>query len=126
MQRAQPAAQAVWKITDGCRDVTRPISARACAGVLELREAAATAERRDAIDTSLHEAEARLAALPAIAEADPQAKTAAEIITWLSGGRITPQAQDVSWMRTIGLVMTPSMAGLIAMLALSLGRVRRA
>ena len=50
LQQAQPNAQPVWKITAGCRDVTRPSSARACAQVLQLREALAHAERRDAID----------------------------------------------------------------------------
>ena len=55
LQKAQPEAQAVWRITDGCRDVTRPASARACATVLELRQAHAAAARRDAIDAELRE-----------------------------------------------------------------------
>jgi hypothetical protein len=125
MQRTQSATQAVWKITDGCRDVTRPTSARACAPVLQLREAFATAQRRDAVDAALREAEGRLAALPAIVTADPQATTAAEIVTWLSAGHLRPEPRDIAWLRTIGLVMTPSLAGLLAMLALSLARVRR-
>jgi hypothetical protein len=50
LQKAQPDAQSVWRITDGCRDVTRAASARACAVVFELRQARAAAERRDAID----------------------------------------------------------------------------
>jgi hypothetical protein len=126
LQRAQPAAQAVWTITNGCRDVTRTSSARACASVLELREAVATAERRDTIDVALREAEGKLATLPAIVVADPQATTAAEIVAWLSAGHLQPQPRDIAWLRTIGLVMMPSMAGLIAMLALSLARVQRA
>jgi hypothetical protein len=126
LQRAQPAAQAVWKITEGCREVTRIASARACGAVLQLREGLATAERREAIDAELREAEAKLARLPAIVVADPQATTAAEIVGWVSGGALQPRAQDISWLRTIGLVMTPSMAGLVAMLALSLARTRRA
>jgi hypothetical protein len=125
LQRAQPGAQAVWRITAGCRDVTRANSARACAEVLELREAIAVARRRDVIDAELRQGEARLAALPAIAAADPQAKTAAEIVTWLSAGRISPTQQDISWVRTIGLALTPSLAGLIGMLALSLVGPRR-
>jgi hypothetical protein len=120
LQRAQPSAQAVWKATAGCRDVTRAASARACATVLDLREALANAERRDAIDAELQDAAARLAKLPAIVTADPQATTAAEIVAWLSAGRVSPSPQDVSWLRTIGLALTPSLAGLIGMLALSL------
>jgi hypothetical protein len=125
LQRAQPGAQAVWRMTAGCRDVTRPASARACAEVLEHREALAAAQRRDAIDAELRVAEAELKRIPAIAQADPQAKTAAEIIGWISAGRLSPTAQDMSWLRIVGLALTPSLAGLIAMLALSLVRPRR-
>jgi hypothetical protein len=39
LQRAQPEAQAVWRATNGCRDVTRVTSGRACEKVLELRGA---------------------------------------------------------------------------------------
>jgi hypothetical protein len=125
LQRAQPGAQAVWRITAGCTDVTRAISARICEAVLKLREALATAQRRDGIDAELRKAEARLAVVPAIAAADPQAKTAAQIIAWLTAGRLNPTPQDMSWLRTIGLALTPSMAGLVGMLALSLARPRR-
>ena len=125
MQRAQPGAQVVWRATDGCRDVTRPASGRACAQVLQLRESQATAQRRDAIDTELREAEARLASLPAIVTADPQATTAAEIVTWVTAGRLSPGARDIVWLRTIGLAVMPSLAGLIVVLALSLARARR-
>ena len=90
LQKAQTEAQAVWRITDGCRDVTRPASARACAPVLELRQAHATAARRDAIDTELRDLQAKRAALPAVAAADPQATTAAEVVAWLSAGAFNP------------------------------------
>jgi hypothetical protein len=125
LQQAQPAAQNVWKITSGCRDVTRTSSGRACATVLQLREALAAAERRDAIDIELRLAQSKLATLPAIAAADPQAKTAAEIVTWLSAGAINPAPRDIAWVRTIGLALTPSLAGVLAMLALSLAQPRR-
>jgi hypothetical protein len=125
LQRAQPEAQAVWRSTNGCRDVTRLVSGRACATVLELREALAKAERRDGLDTELRAAEAKLAALPAIATADPQATTAAEILGWLTGGAFKPAPSDISRLRSFGLALTPSLAGLIAMLALSLGQARR-
>ncbi len=125
LQQAQPAAERVWTVTAGCTDVTRASSGRACAAVLRLREALATAERRDAIDAQLREAQSKLAGLPAIAVADPQATTAAEIVTWLSAGRVSPTPRDISWLRTIGLALTPSFAGLIGMLALSLAQARR-
>jgi len=122
LQRAQPEAQAVWRITDGCRDVTRPASARACATVLELRQAQAAAARRDAIDAELREAQSKLAALPAVAMADPQATTAAEMVVWLSAGNFNPAPHDVARLRALGLALMPSLAGLIGMLALALVR----
>jgi hypothetical protein len=124
LQRAQPAAQLVWKATGGCRDVTLAASGRACAGVLQLREELATAQRRDAIDGELREDEARLASMPAIANADPQTAMAAEMVTWLSAGSITPAPRDIYRLRTIGLTIMPSLAGLVAMLALSLAQSR--
>src|SRR5262245_6934696 len=125
LQRAQPEAQAVWRATNGCRDVTRMTSGRACATVLELREALATVERRDGLDTQLRAAESRLATLPAIALADPQATTAAEILDWLTGGAFKPAPSDISRLRALGLALTPSLAGLLAMLAISLTQARR-
>lgn len=125
LQRVQPEAQAVWRSTNGCRDVTRVTSGRACAAVLELRETLATAGRRDAIDAELRAAEAKLAALPAIVTADPQAKTAAEILAWLSAGAFNPAPGDISRLRALGLALTPSLAGLVGMLALSLVQTRR-
>jgi hypothetical protein len=112
----------VWKATDGCRDVTRPVSARACATVLELRQARAAAERRDAIDVEMREAQAKLGTLPAVALADPQATTAAQTIVWLSAGTFNPAADDIAKLRALGLALMPSLAGLIGMLALALYR----
>jgi hypothetical protein len=125
LQRAQPSAQLVWRATAGCRDVTLAASGRACAAVLQLREDLATAQRREAIDGELREAETRLAALPPIVAADPQSAMAAEMIAWLSAGQITPAPRDIYRLRTIGLTITPSLAGLVAMLALSLARSRQ-
>ncbi len=125
LQQAQPGALNVWKVTSGCRDVTRSSSGRACAPVLQLREALAMAERREAIDAELRTAERALSLLPAIATADPQAKMAAEIVTWLSAGAIRPEPRDIAWIRTIGLALTPSLAGILGMLALSLLQPRR-
>jgi hypothetical protein len=125
LQRAQPGAQSAWKATAGCRDVTLAASGRACAGVLQLREDLATAQRRDALDGELREAEGRLAALPPVATADPQTKMAAEIVTWLSAGHVAPAPRDIDRLRIIGLTITPSLAGLVAMLALVLAQPRR-
>ena len=122
LQKAQPDAQWVWRATDGCRDVTRPASARACATVLELRQAQAAATRRDAIDVELREIQSRLAALPAVGNADPQATSAAEIVVWLSAGTFNPAPDDVARLRALGLALAPSLAGLIAMMALALVR----
>ena len=125
LQQAQPGAQAVWKITSGCRDVTRQTSARACVTVQQLREAFATAERRDALDAQLRQSEARLAGLPPLVAADPQAKTAAEVIAWITAGHLKPGERDIAWLRTIGLALAPSFAGVVALLALLLVRGRR-
>jgi hypothetical protein len=125
LQRAQPEAQSVWRVTNGCRDVTRITSGRACEKVLELREALATAERRDGLDIELRVAEGKLATLPAIALADPQATTAAEVLAWLSAGAFKPAPSDISRLRALGLALTPSMAGLLAMMAIALAQVRR-
>ena len=122
LQKAQPDAQWVWKATDGCRDVTRPASARACATVLELRQARAAAERRDAVDAELRELQAKRATLPAVALADPQATTAAQTVVWLSAGAFNPAADDIARLRALGLALMPSLAGLIGVLALSLMR----
>ena len=60
LQRTQPGAAAVWRATAGCRDVTLPASGEVCAPVLALRQAQATAERRDVLDADLREAELQL------------------------------------------------------------------
>jgi hypothetical protein len=125
LQRAQPEAQSVWRATNGCRDVTRITSGRACEKVLELREALATAERRNGLDAELRTMEGKLAALPAIALADPQATTTAEILAWLSAGAFKPAPGDISRLRALGLALTPSMAGLLAMMAIVLTQARR-
>jgi hypothetical protein len=122
LQKAQPEAQAVWRATDGCRDVTRPASARTCAPVLELRQAQAAAARRDVIDAELREVQTKLSALPAVASADPQATTAAEMVSWISAGAFNPASTDIARLRALGLALAPSLAGLIGMLALALLR----
>ena len=77
LQRAQPAAQAVWKATARCTDVTLPESGQACAPILGLRQALGQAQRCEALDLELRKAKADLVTLPAVTVADPQAETAA-------------------------------------------------
>ncbi len=120
LQRAQPAAAPVWKATAGCTDVTRPISGQMCAEVLRLREALGSAQRRDALDLDLRAAEARLAALPPVAAADPQAETAAGLLRWLTRGYLALAPEDIRMARVFGMTLLPQLAGLVFMLAFAL------
>jgi hypothetical protein len=125
LQRAQPSAAAVWKATAGCRDVTLPASGEACAPVLVLRQAQAVAERRDALDADLRQAESQLGLLPPVTAADPQADIAARLINWTSFGSITVTANDIHLARIAGMTLMPQLAGLVLMLATALWRSRR-
>jgi hypothetical protein len=128
LQRAQPAAAAVWRQTAGCSDVTLAASGAACAEILKLRQALGVAQRRDAVDTELRAAEARLAALPAITTSDPQATMAADILGWVSAGRISLTPHDIHRLRITGLTVIPALAGIIFMFAamlLQIGKPRR-
>ena len=120
LQRAQPGAATVWRATAGCRDVTLPASGEACAPVLALRQAQATAERRDVLDADLRDAEAQLRDLPSVMAADPQADTAARLIGWTSFGLITVTNNDVHLARIAGMTLVPQLAGLVLMLAATL------
>jgi hypothetical protein len=129
IQRAQPAAAAVWKQTGGCTNVTLAASGMACAEVLKLREALGAAQRRDALDAELRALEARLAPLPAITTSDPQATMAADILAWISAGRLSLTPHDIHRLRVIGLTVIPALAGIIFLFATTLlrsGRTRHA
>jgi hypothetical protein len=125
IQRAQPAAAAVWKQTAGCSNVTMAASGAACAEVLKLRQALGVAQRRDTLDAELRSTEARLAPLPAITTGDPQATMAADIVAWISLGRISLTPHDIHRMRITGLTIIPALAGIIFMFAVTLLRARR-
>jgi hypothetical protein len=125
IQRAQPAAAAVWKQTAGCSNVTMAASGTACAEVLKLRQALGVAQRRDALDTELRSAEARLAPLPAITTGDPQATMAADLVAWISLGHVSLTPHDIHRMRITGLTIIPALAGIIFMFATTLLRVGR-
>ncbi len=125
IQRAQPAAAAVWKQTAGCSDVTLASSGAACAEVLRLRQALGAAQRRDALDAELRAAEIRLAPLPAIVTSDPQATMAADILAWISAGRLSLTPHDIHRLRVTGLTVIPALAGIIFLFATTLLRAGR-
>jgi hypothetical protein len=120
IQRAQPAAQAVWKATSGCHDVTLPKSGQACAEVLKLRQALGAAQRRDVLELELKETEAQFRNLPALATADPQAETTAKLVAWLTRGVVTSSPKDVHLVRIMGIMLLPQLAGLVLMLGIAL------
>jgi len=124
LQRAQPGAATVWRATAGCRDVTLPASGEVCAPVLAMRQAQATAERRDVLDADLREAESQLRLLPSVMATDPQADTAARLITWMSFGLITVTSNDIHLARIAGMTLVPQLAGLVLMLAATLWQSR--
>jgi len=125
IQRAQPAAAAVWKQTAGCSDVTLASSGAACAEVLRLRQALGAAQRRDALDAELRAGEIRLAPLPAIVTSDPQATMAADILAWISAGRLSLTPHDIHRLRVTGLTVIPALAGIIFLFATTLLRAGR-
>jgi hypothetical protein len=125
IQRAQPAAAAVWKQTAGCSNVTMAASGTACAEVLKLRQALGVSQRRDALDAELRSAEARLAPLPAITTGDPQATMAADLVAWISLGHVSLTPHDIHRMRITGLTIIPALAGIIFMFASTLLRLGR-
>lgn len=125
IQRAQPAAAAVWKQTAGCSNVTLVASGAACAEVLKLRQALGAAQRRDALDAELRDVEGKLAPLPAIITGDPQATMAADIVAWISAGRLSLTPHDIHRLRITGLTIIPALAGIIFLFATTLLRPPR-
>jgi MarR family len=124
LQRTQPGAATVWRATAGCRDVTLPASGELCASVLALRQAQATAERRDVLDADLREAESQLRLLPSVMTTDPQADTAAQLISWMSSGLFTVTSNGIHLARIAGMTLVPQLAGLVLMLAATLWQSR--
>lgn len=105
--------------------MTLPESGQACATVLALRQALGTAQRRDMLDADLRDAETRLARLPAIIIADPQAETAARLISWATLGGVKLAADDIRMAGIAGMALTPQLAGLVLMLATTLWQSER-
>ncbi|PWU21862.1 MAG: hypothetical protein C5B50_00835 [Verrucomicrobia bacterium] len=123
LQAAQATAAAVWRVTAGCLDITRAHSAEACSPVIRARELVATAQTRDRIDAEMDELAARLAASPAVTVADPQAQTAAEMLSWLTGRPVL--AHDIGLTRLLGMTLLPQMAGLVLLMASALWQIGR-
>ncbi len=121
IQRLQSRVPAdTWKDTKHCADVTLPDSARACDALLRLRQALATAQRRDLLDAELAEAEGKLSTLPPITVGDPQATTASRLLVWASAGLLKVSADDIAMARVAGMVLLPQLAGIVLMVALAI------
>jgi hypothetical protein len=73
------------------------------------------------LDIELREAEAALARLPAVSTADPQAETAARLVTWLTASIVSITPHDVHMARVLGMTLLPQLAGLVLMLAIAPG-----
>jgi hypothetical protein len=89
-----------------------------------LRQAQATAERRDVLDADLREAESQLKLLPSVMATDPQADAAARLISWMSFGLITLMSNDIHLARIAGMTLVPQLAGLVLMPAATLWQSR--
>jgi hypothetical protein len=114
----------VWRATSGCHDVTLASSGEACAAVLALRQALQSAQRREALDTNLLDAEKQIRSLPAISISDPQAEIAANLLKWATMGVINISADDIRTARIAGMTLMPQIAGLVLMLAATLWQSR--
>lgn len=123
--QSQASVAAVWSRTSGCKDVTQPKSGEACAPLLKLRQAQGEALRRDAIDAEVRDKQARLAALPAVASADPQTEAAAGVLTWISTGKVQPRASDFAMLRLVLFAAVLALVpGLFEAFAMSLWGLR--
>jgi hypothetical protein len=115
--------RAAWRSTGGCRVVTSPGSAALCANFMVTRRAMAAATQRDAIDAELRGAEEKLATLPAVqSAADPQAVMAADVVAWITAGKVSFQPQDNTRLRIVGTALMPTLAGVVMMLGMALRR----
>jgi len=127
IQRERPKVDRVdrdaWEMTRGCIRLTAD-TMKACAPILPLRQALETGRRKEKLDGDIRKAEALSAEAMPITSADPQADTVSAIVGWLSRGSITPSPADIARLRIIGLVVTPTMAGVILMLAMALVTTR--
>jgi len=61
-----------------------------------MREAFGTAQRRNAIDADLHDAQEQLVHMPAVMSADPQAETAVRLIAWAPFELVKVTVNDIN------------------------------
>jgi len=125
LQAAQGGAETVWRQTRACNDITTSRSAQVCAEVLNLRQALGIARRRDLLDGQLRDTQSRLARLPAIVAADPQADATANLFGWATAGAINLAPFDVHMARIAGMTLMPQLAGLVLLLAFAVGQPAR-
>jgi len=84
-----------WRDTKRCVDVTLLKNARSCDALLQLRQALAIAQRRDVPRCRARRGGSAACALPTVTVADPQADTAARLVTWAGAGAVRITADDV-------------------------------
>jgi hypothetical protein len=106
-----------WRATQNCTNGDP--HALVCAAARKLQSALEAARRRDDLEQSLSRSEARLAALPAIGTADPQADTTARLLRWLTHGAIAASPEDISNARLLAMIVWPQFAGIAFMLAMA-------
>ena len=113
-----------FEATVGCTRLTADITNKACGPVLPLVQALVAAQRRDELTRQINTAEGqnntaenKQDGAPAATSIDPQAETIPKLVAFVSFGRIKPNSDDIAMVRTIGFVATPSLAGVILMIA---------
>lgn len=114
IQGAQPSARSVWAQSKGCYSVTLPETLTICGPLLALRLARGQAERRDSLDTSIHENETTLAALPVLGSGDPAAELLAKILSFFG---VTVTAAMIQQGVVVVLATFVSMGGILGAIA---------
>ncbi|HXW29910.1 MAG TPA: hypothetical protein VEK55_11165, partial [Xanthobacteraceae bacterium] len=112
-----------WRATQNCTNGDP--HALVCAAARKLQGALEAARHRDELEQSLTRSEARLAALPPIGAADPQADATARLLRWLSHGALSVSPDDVGNARLLAMVVWPQLAGIAFMLAMAPWRHKR-
>jgi hypothetical protein len=112
-----------WRATQNCTNGDP--HALVCAAARKLQGALEAARHREELELSLTRSEARLAALPPIGAADPQADATARLLHWLTHGALTVSPDDIGNARLLAMVVWPQLAGLAFMLAMAPWRRRQ-
>lgn len=118
LQNAQPKVpRGTWKVTSGCTDVTIEPSRQACAEVLALRAELADARSRETTVAELRDLEAKLAKLPPVTAADPQAQMLSATTNWLSFGHAHFGEGDVKLLRFLLIMLVIELPGALGLSA---------